>query len=167
MMIPSTKTDVVSSHSVTDGKIDTVDTMVDGISADVKKIGNLVIKTADCTGATPISLFTVTGDVKLKVIGVVKTSLTTSDAITTEVGVSGATAALIAQVADATALTANLIWHDATPDATIESSGVWSEFIVSNGQDIILTTSGTVTDGSIAFYCYWTPLSSDGAVVAA
>lgn len=67
MRIPSTKTDVTTAHSTTDGLIG--------------KIGNLVIKTADCTATSPISLFTVAGDVQLKVIGIVKTSLTMSDAI--------------------------------------------------------------------------------------
>ena len=134
----------------------------------LKSNGELVRKTSvACTGATPISLFTVTGDVVLKVIGVVKTTLTTSDNITAEVGVSGNTAVFIAQVADATGLAQNEIWHDASPDATIEASSVWSEFVVSNGQDIILTTTGTVTDGVIDFYCFWMPLSSDGNVVAA
>lgn len=124
-------------------------------------------KSVDCTGATPISVFTVTGDVVMAVVGVVKTALTTSDAITAELGVSGATTAFIAQVADATGLAINEIWHDASPDATIELESVWADRIVSNGQDVILTTTGTVTDGDITFYCRWYPLSSDGAVVAA
>lgn len=128
---------------------------------------NRVIKSIVCTGATPIAVFTVTGDVQIKVIGVVKADLTTSDAITVELGVAGNTAKLIAQVVDATGMVANEIWHDATVDATVEASSVWSEFIISNGQDIILTTTGTVTAGTIAFYAYWTPLSVDGNVVAA
>jgi len=124
-------------------------------------------KAVDCTGATPITVFTVTGDVVMAVVGVVKTSLTTSDAITAELGVSGATTAFIAQVADATGLAQHEIWHDASPDATIELESVWADRIVSNGQDVILTTTGTVTDGDITFYCRWYPLSSDGNVVAA
>jgi hypothetical protein len=129
--------------------------------------GELVTKTADCTAASPISLFTVTGDVVIKIIGIVKTSLTTTDAITASVGVAGNPAILIPQVADATTLVQNVIWHDATPDAMIEQFSVFNEYIISNGQDIILTTTGTVTAGSIAFYCFWLPLSSDGNVVAA
>lgn len=118
----------------------------------------------DCTGATPITVFTVTGDVLLKVYAVVKTALTTSDAITAELGVSGATNVLIAQVADATGLAIGEIWHDAAPDTSRELSSVASEWIMSAGQDVILTTTGTVTAGEISFYCFWTPLSSDGAV---
>ena len=146
-------------------KIDTVDTVVDGLAT--RKTHQFALKAIDCTGATPIDVFTVTGDVVLAVIGVVKTTLTTSDAITAEVGVSGDTAKLIAQVADATGLAENEIWHDASPDATIEASSVWNEFLVSNGQDVILTTTGTVTAGDITFYCKWFPLSADGDVSAA
>lgn len=124
-------------------------------------------KFIDVTGATPISVFTVTGDVVMAAVGVCKAALTTSDAITVELGVSGATTAFIAQIADATDLIANEIWHDASPDATIELESVWADRIVSNGQDVILTTTGTVTDGDITFYCRWYPLSSDGNVVAA
>jgi len=127
-------------------------------------IGSRAIKSADCTAATPISLFTVTGDVQLLIFGICKTSLTTSDAITIEVGVAGDTACLIAQIADATALIQNEIYLDATPTTTVEAFAVAAPFIVSGGQDIILTTTGTVTAGTIAFYCFWRPLSVDGAV---
>lgn len=130
------------------------------------KAYNFVSKSVTCTGATPLAVFTVTGDVVMAVVGIVKTALTTSDAITAELGVAGATTAFIAQVADATGLAVNEIWHDATPDATIELESVWAERIVSNGQDVILTTTGTVTAGSITFYCRFYPLSSDGNVTA-
>ncbi len=136
----------------------------------VDRVGSfdqLAIKTADPTASTPISLFTVTGNVIVRLVAVCKTTLETSDAITVEVGVTGDTAVLIAQIVDATGLAANEIWHDATPDATIEALTVLKEVIVSNGQDIILTTTGTVTVGSIEFYCFWTPLSTDGNVASA
>jgi len=160
--------DAVTNTTIRDVVGNKDDTIAGTSLISLVKLGyRRAIKSVDCTGATPISVFTVTGDVVLKVVGIVKTSLTTSDAITAEVGVSGNTAKLIAQVADATGLAQNEIWHDATPDATIEASSVWNEFIVSNGQDIILTTTGTVTDGDITFYCFWYPLSDDGSVVAA
>ena len=128
---------------------------------------NRAIASVDCTGATPITAFTVTGDVVFKVIGVTKISCTSDGAITAEVGVTGQTAKFIAQIADAKNLVQNQIWHDNDPDETIELSSVWNEFIVSTGQDIILTTTGTFTDGDIDFYCFWYPLSEDGNVVAA
>ena len=125
------------------------------------------IKSVDCTGGTPITAFTVTGDVVMKVVGICKASLTGSGAITVEVGVSGNTAVLIAQIADATDLVITEIYHDATPDATIEASSVFTEWINSTGQDVIVTTTGTVTGGTIALYCFWYPLSADGNVIAA
>ena len=42
------------------------------------------------------------------------------------------------------------------------------EFIITDGNDIQLTCGIANTNtGVIAFYCFWTPLSSDGNVVAA
>lgn len=115
------------------------------------------------------TLFTVTGDVIATVFGICKASHTSGGAITVEVGVSGNTAALIAQIADAKDLLINEVWTDATPTTTLEAApaGVNDGFIISNGQDIILTPSGTFTAGSIAFYCAWKPLSVDGKVVTA
>lgn len=124
-------------------------------------------KSVDLTAATPITAFTVTGVVRIAVIGIVTATATTSDAITAEVGVSGDTAKLIAQVADATGLAQNEIWHDASPDATIEAASVWNEWIVTNGQDVIVTTTGTFTEGDVDLICRWYPMSSDGNVVAA
>jgi len=123
------------------------------------------LKLIDCTDATPITVFTVTGDVLMKIYAVVKTPLTTAGAITVELGVAGATTYFIAQVADATDLILNEIWHDATPDATRELSSVATERITTGGQDVILTTTGVLTAGGICFYCIWKPLSADGNVV--
>lgn len=125
---------------------------------------NYLSKPIDCTGTTPITTLTVTGDVVMAVIGIAKASLTSDGAITAELGVSGATTAFIAQIADAKNLITNEIWHDNSPDATIELESVWVNRIVSNGQDVILTTTGTLTAGDITFYCRWFPLS-DGATV--
>lgn len=122
------------------------------------------IKLIDCTGATPITVFTVTGVVLTQIYAVCTEALTTSDAITIELGVSGTTTYYIAQVADATDLIADEIWHDATPDANAELATVATERITTNGQDVILTTTGTVTAGTIQFYCIWKPLSPDGNV---
>lgn len=123
-------------------------------------------KLVDATGATPITLFTVTGDVIVRLIAIVKEAWTTSDAITAEIGVAGNTAAIVAQVADATQLAINEIYHDNAPDATIEAEDTIRSFIVSAGQDIILTTTGTVTNGELMCYLFWRPLSTDGQVVS-
>ncbi len=141
-----------------------------GVRQPVDRIGSydqVARVTADATASTPISLFTVTGDVVVRLVAIAKETVTTDDASVVEVGVAGDTAVLIAQIADATDLAVNEIYHDATPDATIEALSVLKEFIISSSQDIILTTTGTVTAGSIAFTCFWTALSSDGKVTPA
>lgn len=116
-----------------------------------------------------INLFTVTGDVEVELFGIAKASFTSGGVATIEVGVSGNTAVLIAQ-STATDLLANEIWHDATPTTTVESISTVTgrRFVISNGQDIILTIgTAATTAGDCTFYCRWRPLSSDGAVVAA
>jgi hypothetical protein len=117
------------------------------------------------TGAYPI--YTVTGDIALSVFGICKEAFTSGGAATIELGVSGNTAALIAQTT-ATALILNEIWHDATPTTTVESilAATNNGFIVSAGQDVILTiATTTVTAGTIDFYALWKPLSLDANVV--
>src|SRR5690606_33940337 len=66
----------------------------------------------DGTG-DPATLFNVTGDVLAIVIGICKDDLV--GGATIEVGVPGATASLLAQISDATALDENEAWVDATP----------------------------------------------------
>lgn len=129
--------------------------------------GGTVNDPGDFDGAgNPATLFTVTGDVVVKVFGICKTTLEGALA-TVEVGLSGNTAVLIAQTTG-TDIDVNEIWHDATPDATIELETVADEYIVSNGQDIIQTVgTANVTAGKIEYYCLWRPLSADGNVVAA
>ena len=109
-----------------------------------------------------ITLFTVTGDVLVHVFGVCSETLT--GATTLEVGVTGATAALIAQTT-ATDIDSGHVWIDATPD---ETQALPSAFILTNGSDIIETIGGAdVSNGTINHYCLWRPLSSTGNVVAA
>lgn len=142
------------------------------------KDGLMVSKTVVFAGATaddpgefdgdgnPHTLFTVTGDVVLRVIGICKTTLTGALA-TVEVGFDGNTAALIAQTTG-TDIDENEIWHDATPDATVELETVGASRIVSGGQDVIQTVAtADVTAGEITYYCFWRPLSEDGLVEAA
>jgi len=119
----------------------------------------------DGTG-DPFSIFTVTGDVIVKVIGVCTTNLAGSATI--EVGISGNTASILPQVADASDIDAGEIWHDATVDSGVELSSVMLEKIVVNGADIIGNIgTANITAGVIKFICLWKPLSSDGKVEAA
>lgn len=116
--------------------------------------------------STAQTLFTVTGDVILNVFGICKTNIASAAAGNVEVGVSGNTAIFIATTTG-TDIDANEVWHDATPDATIELDSVSAQYIVSNGQNVILTPSAQIDSGEIDFYCFWRPLSSDADVVAA
>ena len=112
-------------------------------------------------------LFEVQGEVLVRIYGVVTTTLV--GAGTLEVGVTGNTAGLIAQVADATTLAAGDIYNLATSTvvgATLLSA-ILGPYVISNGLDII-ETSGTadITAGQIYYVCLWTPLSPNGRVKA-
>lgn len=113
----------------------------------------------------PFTIFTVTGDVLVDVIGICKTTLV--GAATLEVGVTDATAALLAQLANATILVENEMWApDATP--TLAEAYTPTAHGIGGGLDIIGTVgTADITAGVIDFYCFWRPLSSDGNVVAA
>jgi len=110
----------------------------------------------------PFTIFTVTGDVLVYVFGICKTTLV--GAATIEVGVAGSTASLIAQVAAATAIAVNEGWHD---DTSVLAEGFTPQIHpIGGGLDVIGTiTTADITAGVIDFYCFWRPLSSDGAVV--
>lgn len=112
--------------------------------------------------ANPYTLFTVTGTVIMTVIGVCGTNLAGALA-TEEVGTALKTAGLIAQTTG-TDIDANEIWHDASPDSSIEAVSILAPKIVS--QNVIMTTgSADQTSGVITFYCMWAPLTDDGNVV--
>lgn len=121
---------------------------------------------AGTTGAIGAStLFTVTGTVLVRIFGVCGLTLTSGGTPTLEVGRTGGTAELLAQIADATNLATDELYLDATPTTQIEAMP--SRLIISNGQDIIQTIgSATITGGSLTYYCVWAPISEDGNVVA-
>lgn len=117
----------------------------------------------DGTG-DPFTIFTVTGGVIAKVFAICTTDLVGASA-TLEVGTAKNTAGIIAQ-STATDIDANEIWHDATPDASVEASTVVAEKIVV--QDVIGTVAtANITAGVIKFVCLWKPVTRDGDVVAA
>lgn len=113
-----------------------------------------------------VNLFTVTGDVIVRIIAVVKTNCATGTACNVSVGTAALVDAII-PVTDITTLAAQEIWHDATPDSEIEALGTMREYIVSDGNDITLNSSAGDNSGAITFYCFWTALSSGATVVAA
>lgn len=118
------------------------------------------------TAAVPVTetLFTVTGEVELYIVGYIDTAVTSAGALTLEVGVAGATAGLIAQTAVG-ALLIDLLWINATPAILISKP---SEKIIANGADIIHTiATAAATAGTITYYVWWRSLSSDGNIAAA
>jgi len=118
-----------------------------------------VTSTTGATGAH--TLFTVTGNVLLSVFGVCDTSLT--GAATVEVGVTGNTAVLLAQIANATTLDDGDVYVDA--DTAVGAAGVPSTFVINDGLDVLLTIGSTaVTAGAVDFYVTWRPLSSGASV---
>jgi len=117
----------------------------------------------DGTG-NPVTLLTVTGTVEMSIIAVCETSLTGASA-TIELGTAITTAGILAQ-AVGTTLIVNEIWHDGTPDASVELTSVTKRNIVN--QDVILTVAtANVTAGVIRFIVKWAPISNDGNVVVA
>jgi hypothetical protein len=115
----------------------------------------------------PFTLFTVTGDVLVRMFGVCTVNLAGAGA-TVEVGVTGNTAALIAQTTG-TDIDANDIFNDASPAVGTDTlANITGPHVIVNGLDIIETVAtANVTSGNIYYVCLWQPLSEDGDVVAA
>jgi hypothetical protein len=123
---------------------------------------------ADTGAQAAYTVFTVTGEVLIHALfGVCKASLTSGGAATIELGVSGNTAVFVAQTT-ATDLITNEIWIDASPTTTVEQIDLTSRsFVITANQDIDFLIGGAdLTAGTVNFYCVWSPLSTDGALVA-
>lgn len=117
-----------------------------------------VAATTGAVGTT--NLFTITGTVALRIFGVCSVNLTGSG--TLEVGIAGTTAGLIAQTTG-TDIDKDTIWVDNAP-AKIETLPSLS---ILTDQTIIQTIgTGTITAGTITYYCCWTPVSSSASVVS-
>jgi hypothetical protein len=118
------------------------------------------------------TLFTVTGLVYVKLLGVCTTDCTGAGS-TDEVGITGATA-IFMPITTMTNLDEGEIWINDTTPATYFIVGEEQaaadnlpEYLL-NGTDIIMTTKTANTEaGVIDFYCIWRPISSDANVVAA
>lgn len=114
---------------------------------------------------SPVPLFTVTGAVYVFVVGWCTSDLTIGDGATIAVGTANVTTGLIAQTTASTIDTGE-IWFDATPAELKVSSSLGGGFIAS-GADIIATVgTDNITGGTLVFACFWTPLSTDGNIVA-
>lgn len=116
----------------------------------------------------PYTLFNVTGDVAIRMFGVCTTDLVSAGGGTLEIGVTGNTAAILAQET-ATDIDANGIYVSATQvKGVLPLATVVGPFIVVNGLDI-LETIGTadVTGGNMYYVCLWRPLSPTSTVIPA
>ena len=115
----------------------------------------------------PFTLYNVIGDVLVRIFGVCTTSLAGANA-TLEVGVSGNTAALIAQTTG-TDIDVNEIWNDAAPAVGVDTlANITGPHVVVNGLDIIETVAtASITSGNVYYVCLWRPLSRDGSVSSA
>ena len=119
---------------------------------------------ANSTGT--VSVFTVTGDVLIRIIPVITTDCVPDTTANISLGVVGDTEAMIINSASA-GLDARGIWIDQSPDNEIEPVDRIRGYIITDGNDVIMTLSAQVNSGVIRFYCFWTPLSGDGVVSAA
>ena len=137
-----------------------------------QQVERLVSKAyADLTGYDTAAAFTVTGDVLVRVIGVVGITPITSTSTTTTLSL-GTTEAVQAIIANSTVnnvqFAATDVWVDSSPadDAEIMASAAW--VVIGGGADIIMTRSADdLTAGTLTLYCSWKPLSAGATVVAA
>jgi hypothetical protein len=110
-------------------------------------------------------LFTVTGTVRVRIMGVVETTLV--GGATANVGTSKDVAGLLPQVADTSGMAINETWHmtDGTVDSSTELASVATEKTVVNGLDILFYNgTANITSGAIRFLVSWYPVSADGNV---
>jgi len=128
--------------------------------------GYLVSKTITWAAATTsYAAFTVTGLVAVKVVGYVKAALT-NHADTVSVGTTTSAAGLIAATAGTALQTVGQAWVDTVPSKFETFPAGWS--LIGNGEDVsVASTINIVVAGVVELYCWYFPISADGAVVAA
>ena len=119
---------------------------------------------------SPVTIFTVTGDVLVQVFGIVQAVALTSASSTgtLAIGTPEVVAGIIAaSTVNGTQFAATDVWVDATPDVDLEPiTDSW--FGVGGGANIIVTiATNNITAGAMEIYCLWRPLSSNANVVAA
>lgn len=130
--------------------------------------------TAWTTANSPITLWTVTGTVLMRVHGSVGATQFTSTGGTgtLAIGFAGATTALIGTttVNGTTNFIANAVWFDTTPTTTQKvwpvtavNPGVWTE--VSNTNVILTIATNNMTAGAANLFCDWIPVSAGASVV--
>jgi hypothetical protein len=143
--------------------VDTSETYKQATASPAAFTGGTAQTRGDIDGAlSPLTLFTVTGTVAMKLLARCTVNLAGASA-TLEVGTALSTAGLITTTT-ATDIDANEIWHDASPDASIEASSVLVEKIVN--QNVIETAKvANITAGQIEYTCLWRPITPNASVV--
>lgn len=125
--------------------------------------------TAWTTGNSPVTVFTVTGDVLLTCWGAVTTAMTsTSNTGTLALGFSGGTGDLIAATTvDGTILhTAKFIWtSNAGAKLSYPLPGTSSWYAVSGSNVILTVATNSMSAGGMTIYCAWIPVSAGASVV--
>lgn len=146
---------------------------LDSFSSEKSEPGPFIGGTTDARGdhdgtSDPTTLFTVIGDVLVRVFGVVTTTIVGAGTI--EVGLTGNTAEIVAQVADTSAMAAAEIYLDGTVDDVRGAvfGDVKASTLVVDGSDIIETLgTANLTEGDLYYICLWRPVSSGSTVVSA
>lgn len=134
--------------------------------------GQMAYKTIEFNGAatngqagSAVPLFTVMGAVIALTIAVCTDTLV-GPTSTVEVGTTANPALIIAQTGGPT-ITTGMIWVDATP-TVLECWTTAFGCMIGDGSDIeLMPRTANVTDGTLVFTCFWTPLSGDAYVIAA
>lgn len=120
-------------------------------------------------GAGTAPIFTVTGDILCRAIGITVTNMSSDSNETIELGVTGDTACLLVQdIVDGTAFRANDVWtlDEASDTPSAEVNDAW--VVIPNGLDIgLLVDDADMAAGTMEFYLEWIALSPDASVVAA
>lgn len=112
------------------------------------------------------TLFVVTGAVRARILCVCTETVTSAGAGTMQLGVTGATNAIIAAT-DPTLIAIGEVWDDATPTTVFEPFATALLDWVTNGIDIGYEVVGNaLTDGLLVFHCWWEPLDTTGVVTA-
>lgn len=122
------------------------------------------------TGLSPVTLFTVTGDVEARVWATVQTGLTsTLNNGTLAIGVTGNTGAFLAAATmDGAQFPTGSVWVDTSPTVKAEAfAGTALSWAPIAGSANIICTIATnsATAGAITFYCEWYPVSPGSTVV--
>lgn len=125
--------------------------------------------TAWTTGNSPVTLFTVTGDVLFNCWGVVTTALTSTGGTgTLALGTADATGAVIAATTiNSTILhVAKQIWTStAGIQATYALPGTSGWFAISSSNIVLTIATNSMSAGGMNIFCLWIPVSAGATVV--